>query len=201
MGLSSFEKGVLLDLARSAATAFIQKGLGNEPAVDAGGLPNALMEKKGLFVAIYNQGEPRGCTGTILPVLPIWQACKENARSAAYKDPRFAPLAIHELDHISFEITILDMPRPFSDISQLEKGIHGLILTKGFCREVFLPGSLKGLPHDIEQIFARLRDKADMNDDDPNAPEQWELFDAEVVSERTGMIDPNGPGLFVVGPS
>ena len=179
------EKGVLMDLARSAATAFIQKGLGDEPAVDPSGLPNALMEKKGLFVAIYKQGELRGCMGTILPVMPIWQACMENARSAAYKDPRFVPLAIHELDHISFEITIVDIPRPFSDISQLEKGIHGLILTKGFRKEVFLPGSLKDLPHNIEEIFARLRAKADMNDDDHNAPEQWELFHAEVISERT----------------
>ena len=185
MGLSSFEKGVLIDLARSAATAFIQKGLCDEHAVDTGRLPNALMEKKGLFVAIYKQGELRGCMGTILPVLPIWQACMENARSAAYKDPRFVPLAIHELDHMGFEITLVDMPRPLSHISQLEKGIHGLILTKGFRREVFLPGSLKDLPHKFEEIFARLRAKADMFDDDPDAPEQWELFDAEVVSDRT----------------
>ncbi len=185
MGLSSFEKGVLIDLARSAATAFIQKGLCDEHAVDIGGLPNSLMEKKGLFVAIYKLGEPRGCMGTILPVLPIWQACMVNARSAAYKDPRFVPLAIHELGHISFEITLVDRLRPFSDISQLEEGIHGLILTKGFHRGVFLPGSIKDLPHDIEEIFTRLRAKADMNDDDPNAPEQWELFDAEVISERT----------------
>jgi AmmeMemoRadiSam system protein A len=185
MGLSSREKGVLIDLARSAATAFIQKGLRDEHAVDTGGLPKALMEKKGLFVAIYKLSELRGCMGTILPVLPLWEACMENARSAAYKDPRFVPLAIHELDHISFEITLVDMPRPFSDISQLEKGIHGLILTKGFRREVFLPGSLNDLPHRIEGIFARLRAKADMNDDDHDAPEQWELFDAEVISERT----------------
>ena len=185
MGLSSLEKGMLMDLARRAATEFIQKGLGVEPAVDESGLPDALLEKKGLFVAIYKQGELRGCMGTILPVMPIWQACMENARSAVYKDPRFAPLAIHELDHISFEITIVDIPRPFSDISGLEEGIHGLILTKGFRKEVFLPGSLKDLPDDIEEIFARLRAKADMDDDDHDSPEQWELFDAEVISERT----------------
>jgi AmmeMemoRadiSam system protein A len=185
MGLSSLEKGVLLDLASSAATDFIQEGLGDETVFDTKGLPGALMEKKGLFVAIYNQGELRGCMGTILPVMPIWQACRENARSAAYKDTRFVPIAIHELDHISFEITIIETPRPFSDISQLEKGIHGIILTKGFCREVFLPGSLRDLPYDLEGIFARLRDKADINDDDHDAPEQWELFDAEIISERT----------------
>jgi uncharacterized protein len=185
MGLSPLEKRVLLDLARGAATSVIQNGPGDEPAVDISNLPDALMEKKGLFVAIYKQGEPRGCTGTIMAVLPIWQACMENARSAAYKDPRFVPIAIHELDQLSFEVTLLDMTRPFSDISQLGKDIHGLILTKGFRIEVFLPGSLKDLPHDIDEIFARLKAKADMNDDDNDAPEQWELFDAQVISEST----------------
>ncbi len=185
MGLSSLEKGVLIDLARSAATAFIQKGLGVEPAVDESGLPGALLEKKGLFVSIYKQGELRGCVGTILPVMPIWRACMENARSAAYKDPRFVPLAMHDLDHIIFEITLVDKPRPFSGTSQLEKGTHGLILTKGFRKEVFLPGSLKDLPNNIEEVFAGLRAKADMNDDDHDAREQWELFDAEVISDRT----------------
>jgi len=185
MGLSLLEKGVLIDLARNAATAFIQEGLGEEPDVDTRRLPKALMEKKGLFVAIYKQGELRGCMGTILPVMPIWQACMENARSTAYKDSRFVPLAIHELDHISYEITLVDTPRPFSDISQLEKGTHGIILTKGFRKEVFLPGSLNDLPHNSEGIFARLRAKADMSDDDHDAPEQWELFHAEVISERT----------------
>jgi len=185
MGLSLLEKGVLLDLARSAATAFIQEGLGEEPDIDTRRLPKALMEKKGLFVAIYKQGELRGCMGTILPVMTIWQACMENARSTAYKDSRFVPLAIHELDHISYEITLVDTPRPFSDISQLEKGTHGIILTKGFRKEVFLPGSLNDLPHNSEGIFARLRAKADMSDDDHDAPEQWELFHAEVISERT----------------
>jgi AmmeMemoRadiSam system protein A len=185
MGLSLSEKGVLLDLARSAASAFIQKGLGDDSAFDGSGLPKALLEKRGLFVSIYKQGELRGCMGTILPVMPIWQACMENARSAAYKDSRFVPLAMHELDHIIFEITLVDKPRPFSDSSQLEKGIHGLILAKGFRKEVFLPGSLKDLPRDIEEIFAMLRTKADMYNDVPDVPEQWEFFDAEVVSERT----------------
>jgi AmmeMemoRadiSam system protein A len=183
MGLSSFEKGVLLDLARSTVTAFIQQGLVGEHAIDTAVLPKSLLEKKGLFVTIYKLGELRGCMGTILPVMSIWEACRENARSAAYKDPRFVPLASHELDQISFEITTVDKPRPIPDISLPEKGIHGLILTKGFRKEVFLPGSLEDLPRGIEEILAALRAKADMNDDDRDAPEEWELFDADVISE------------------
>lgn len=185
------EKGVLIDLARSAATGFIQKGLGDLPAVDITGLPKALMEKKGLFVAIYNkQGELRGCMGTILPVLPIWQGCMENALSAAYKDTRFPPLHINELRYISFEITIIDTPRLLSDISQVTDGIHGLILTQGFRREVFLPGSLKDVPTRIEEIFECLRSKAEIENDEPEAAEVWEVFEAEVISDRNEGVMP-----------
>jgi AmmeMemoRadiSam system protein A len=189
MGLSSLEKGVLIDLARSAATAFTQKGLHGEHTVDIGGLPNALMEKKGLFVAIYKFDELRGCMGTILPVLPIWQACMVNALSAAYKDTRFIPLQVNELGYISFEITVIETPRLLSDVSQVTDGIKGLILTQGFRREVFLPGSLKDVPKGAEELFTCLRAKADITNDEPEAPEVWEVFEAEVICNRnTGLM-------------
>jgi AmmeMemoRadiSam system protein A len=192
MGLSSLEKRVLIDLARSAATGFIQKGLGNSPAVDTSGLPKALMEKKGLFVSIYKLSELRGCMGTILPVLPIWQACMENALNAAYKDTRFPPLHVNELGYISFEITIINTPRLLSDISQVTDGIHGLILTQGFRREVFLPGSLKDVPMSmcIEEIFESLRAKAEIVNDEPEAAEVWEVFEAVVISDRNEGVMP-----------
>lgn len=190
MGLSSFDKRVLIELARSAATAFIQKGLHDEHAVDIGGLPKALMEKKGLFVSIYKQGELRGCMGNILPVMPIWEACMVNALSAAYKDTRFTPLHVNELGYISFEITVIETPRLLSDLSQVTDGIKGLILTQGFRSEVFLPGSLKDVPRCTEELFESLRAKADIANDEPEAPELWEVFEAEVISDRNAGVMP-----------
>ena len=190
MGLSLLEKGVLLDLARSAATAFIQEGLGEEPDIDTRRLPKALMEKKGLFVAIYKQGELRGCMGTLLPVMPIWEACMVNALSAAYKDTRFTPLHVNELGCISFEITVIETPRLLSDLSQVTDGIKGLILTQGFRSEVFLPGSLKDVPKCTEELFESLRAKADIANDEPEAPEVWEVFEAEVISDRNAGVMP-----------
>jgi len=184
------EKEVLLDLARSAATAFIQEGLGEEPDIDTRRLPKALMEKKGLFVAIYKQGELRGCMGTILPVMPIWEACMVNALSAAYKDTRFTPLHVNELGYISFEITVIETPRLLSDLSQVTDGIKGLILTQGFRSEVFLPCSLKDVPTCTEELFECLRAKADIANDEPEAPEVWEVFEAEVISDRNAGVMP-----------
>ena len=183
MRLSDDEKKVLIRLTRSALMGFVKSGIRAYPEIDRHLLPGSLMEKKGVFVAIYLGSEIRGCMGTVLPVMPIWEACLENSRSAAYKDPRFAPLNVPDLDDIRVEITIIGPPKPFCERAQLEAGIHGLILTKGFCREVFLPGSLRDLPHDIEDIFEKLRPMAGM-DDDPDSPEHWEIFDAQIISER-----------------
>ena len=190
MGLSVYEKNILINLARSAVKGFMEKGLQDDLAVDLGSLPRSLTEKKGVFVAIYRGSELRGVMGNVLAVMPMWLSCMENARNAAYKDPRFMPLHINEMDYLSFEIAIIDTPRPLSDISELQAGIHGIILTKGFRKEVFLPGSLEYVPHDKGEFFANLKAKADMNDDDHDAPEMWEIFNAEVVSERVKDFRP-----------
>ena len=190
MGLSIYEKNVLIDLARSAVKGFMEKGLQDDLAVDAGSISQSLTEKRGVFVAIYRGSELRGCMGNVLAVMPIWLTCMENARNAAYKDPRFTPLHINELGSMSFEITIIDTPRPLSEISELQAGIHGIILTKGFRKEVFLPGLLEDVPHNTGEFFANLKAKADMNDDDHDAPEMWEIFHAEVISERVKDFRP-----------
>lgn len=190
MGLSVYEKNVLIDLARSTVKGFMEKGLQDDLAVDEGGLPQSLTKKKGVFVAIYRGSELKGCMGNVLAVMPIWLSCIENARNASYKDPRFTPLHINELDYLSFEIAIIDTPRPLSDISELQAGIHGIILTKGFRKEVFLPGSLEDVPHNKGEFFANLKAKVGMNDDDHDAPEMWEIFNAEVISERARDFRP-----------
>jgi uncharacterized protein len=183
MGFTEHDKSVLISFAHRAVKDFVEKGLKDEPGLDSNNLPSVLTEKKGVFVAIYHGATLRGCIGNVLPVMPIWLACMENARNAAYKDPRFAPLHSNELGDISFEIAVMETPRLLSVISQLRTGIHGILLTKGFIKEVFLPETLKDLPSTLEELFANLRTKADM-DEDHEASETWEFFEAEVVSDR-----------------
>jgi AMMECR1 domain-containing protein len=127
--------------------------------------------------------------GTILPVLPLWQACWENARNAAYKDPRFLPVEAGAGSGIRFEIVVMETPRPFMDISQLGEGECGIILSRGFRREVFLPGSFRFLPGSMEELLQALRRRADMDGEDQGTPEVWEVFGAEVISEED-PLDP-----------
>lgn len=191
MGLSRSDGTMLISLARKALEGYVASGNRESVDIDIQGLPRSITEEKGVFVAVYLEGGLRGCMGSVLPVLPLWEACMENARGAAYKDPRFLPLRVQDLDRISLEITIIDTPRPFTELMELEKGTRGLILTNGFRKEVFLPGALKDLPFSMEETFALLRARAEMGGDH-EGPELWEVFDAEVVSERHTSREP-GP--------
>ena len=183
MGLSEYEKDMLIDLARSAVKGFVERGLKDDLAVDEGALPRSFTEKKGVFVAIYRGIELRGAMGNVLGVMPIWLSCMENARNAAYKDPRSLPIHVHELKDLRFEITIIDDTRSLSDPSELQAG-HGIILTRGFRKEVFLPGSFKDVPRDRDEFFATLKARVGMDHDVSDAPEIWEIFHAEVISQE-----------------
>ncbi len=89
-------------------------------------------EKRGVFVTLTRAGKLRGCIGFPYPVIPLGEAIREAALSAAREDPRFPPVQAPELATIRIEVTILTVParldvppgqRPFSIIV----GRHGLI--------------------------------------------------------------------------
>ena len=104
-----------------------------------------LNQKKGVFVTIHHHGQLRGCIGTLEPALPLTGEIIENARHAAFQDPRFSPLTEKEFAEIDLEISLLTSPvvLDFTDpedlIKKLQPGIHGVILEKGGAKATFLP--------------------------------------------------------------
>jgi AmmeMemoRadiSam system protein A len=173
------EKMLLLDLARQAVRNALEGGSGESISrVKDDGFTGRLREQKGVFVAIYNRGTLRGCVGTVLEVLPLWQVCAENARSAAIKDVRFSPITRDEIPALTFEITVIGPSRELRSISEFRPGKDGLILKKGFRMEAFLPGSIPN-----EDIFDRLRAKAGIDPGD-DTPEVWEIFETEIISDK-----------------
>ncbi len=54
----------------------------------------ALHQPGATFVTLTRQGEPRGCIGSIEAFRPLDQDVRENARAAAFRDRRFAPLCV-----------------------------------------------------------------------------------------------------------
>lgn len=96
-------------------------------------------EKRGVFVTLYSypEKELRGCIGFPEPVEELKKAVIECAKSAAYHDPRFNPLAKNE--QFIVEISILTKPELVEDIDDIKIGKDGLIADFGGQRGLLLP--------------------------------------------------------------
>ncbi len=184
MKLTDSEKAFLLKLARETIKALLQgRGIG-DVSVDKASITKTLKEERGVFVTLHKaHHELRGCIGYILPMLPLWQAVMENARNAAFRDPRFSPLKRMELDSIEIEISALTVPAEIKDISEFRIGIDGIILKKGFHQAVFLPQVAPEQGWDAETTLNYLSMKAGLSPDAWREGASFETFQAEVFSE------------------
>ena len=129
----------LLTIARNAIGAHF--GLDTHPVAH---FPN-LDKPAATFVTLTQDGQLRGCIGSLEAHRSLAQDTSENARAAAFRDPRFPPLRSSELERTRIEVSLLDTPEdlPCSDeseaIARLRPEVDGLILTCGNRRATFLP--------------------------------------------------------------
>src|SRR3990170_2954965 len=63
------------------------------------------------FVTLTQDGELRGCIGTLQAHRPLLADIKSNAVSAALRDPRFLPLTAAEFDITAVEVSLLTPSR------------------------------------------------------------------------------------------
>ncbi len=140
-----------------------------------------LKEKKGTFVTLTINGELRGCIGQILPNESIKETVRENAISAAFYDPRFAPLSTKEFDKVEIEISILSKPQElkYSSLDELlnkmEPNVHGLIIKLGGHSATFLPQVWEDLPSK-EDFLSNLCLKAGLGS------EEWKRLKLQIFS-------------------
>jgi len=182
MILNKEEKAMLLGLARQAVARVIAGGSRVEPMFEEEAITDNLKERHGVFVAIYREGCLLGCMGSVLAVLPLWQACVEAARNAALKDVRFGPLHPKDLPALSLEVVVIGPKRILEDPGALCPGTAGLILRKGFRQEAFMPKAVSGLIRNGYRMLDGLKSKAGIDPQD-DAPEVWEVFEAQVFSD------------------
>lgn len=129
----------LLTIARSA----IAIELGFPRAGEASHA--ALMQPAATFVTLRNAGQLRGCIGSIRPVRPLGADVRENAVAAAFRDPRFPPLAAAEFAATAVEVSLLsaderlDVRDEEDLVARLRPGVDGVILEYGSQRATFLP--------------------------------------------------------------
>lgn len=157
--LSVRDRQRLLELARES---ILDDLLGRDPVVDREYPPDDILLRTqfGCFVTIYVDDVLHGCMGCVEPIEPLWETVREEARQAAFMDPRFHPLSVPEATRCRIEITLLTPPQPIHSVQEYEPGRHGILLTKGTDRSVFLPEVPVEHGWEHEETLERLAVKA-----------------------------------------
>jgi len=150
---------ILLPIARGAIAA----ALGHAFKADEG--VAWLQQRRACFVTLTQDRQLRGCIGTLQPHRTLLEDVKANARAAALRDPRFAPLTAGELNRIKIEVSVLSPLQTLhfsceaDALAQLQPGIDGVMFEFGRYRSTFLPQVWEQLPVAAEFI-AELKQKA-----------------------------------------
>jgi hypothetical protein len=108
----------------------------------------------------------RGCIGTFEPCWDnVAKETVDNAISSATRDPRFPPVALEELDDLTYSVDVLGQPEQVAGIDQLDVKRYGVIVEAGPRRGLLLP-DLEGVDTPQQQIDI-CRQKAGIGPDEP----------------------------------
>jgi AmmeMemoRadiSam system protein A len=103
-------------------------------------------------VTLTQAGRLRGCIGSLRATRALREDVQRNALSAAFQDPRFAPLNASDLAQTEIEVSILGVPQPLDytageDLRQrLRPHRDGVIIRQGTAGATFLPQVWEQLP-------------------------------------------------------
>ena len=148
-----------------------------------------LAERRATFVTLTLNGQLRGCIGSILPRRALIDDVIENARAAAFKDPRFPPLSPEEFPRIAIEVSLLTPPRPlpYADAADLRRklrpGVDGVVIRFDGRRATFLPGVWEQLPG-FDKFFEHLCLKAGLPADCLRLHPDVCVYQAEKIAEE-----------------
>lgn len=111
----------------------------------------ALPPRAGAFVSIHEEGDLRGCIGTICPTRPtLAEEVAYNAVEAATRDPRFPPVTATELDALEITVDVLHDAEPCGP-TDLDPSTYGVIVSCDRRRGLLLP-DLEGVDTADQQL-------------------------------------------------
>lgn len=124
------------------------------------------------FVTLTQQGQLRGCIGSLQAHRPLAQDVRANAQAAALQDPRFSPVRAGEAAGLGVEVSVLtpSVPLTFANqahaLWQLRPGVDGVVFEcvhEGRAyRSTFLPQVWEQLPN-VLNFMAHLKVKAGLS--------------------------------------
>lgn len=133
-----------------------------------------LKERRASFVTLTQDGQLRGCIGSLEVSRPLGEDVVKNAAAAAFSDHRFTPLAASELAAVEVEVSVLSSPTllSFGDerelLHTLRPDFDGVIVAHGGARATYLPQVWEQLP-EPRQFLSSLMQKAGISADTPLA--------------------------------
>ncbi len=131
-------------IARELGAARVDH-LGADVVIDPGGDAAWLEVHTATFVTLTLDGALRGCIGSLEARRPLREDVEGNARAAALRDPRFAPLTVLELEAVRIETSVLSAISPMDvcdeadALARLRPGVDGVVLSCGGRRSTLLP--------------------------------------------------------------
>ncbi|HTZ11408.1 MAG TPA: AmmeMemoRadiSam system protein B [Candidatus Margulisiibacteriota bacterium] len=180
--LNKMQKRRLLEIARDSIDNYLKTGKKLE-VVESDPVLNRNM---GAFVTLHERGELRGCIGNLSGTEPLYLTVRDMAVEAATGDPRFPPVRPEEVKDIDIEISALSELKRVGSADEVQLGIHGVLVRKGFNSGVFLPQVATETGWSKEEFMSYLcAQKAGLS------PDAWKdkateiyVFTAEVFSGR-----------------
>jgi AmmeMemoRadiSam system protein A len=133
--LTQPQKRELIKIAKEAISTYINSG----EFINIESKDPLLNYRLGVFVTLRKGEALRGCIGQLQSEDPLFQTVRDTAISAATRDPRFFPVSKEELDQISIKISILSPLTRVEDISEIEVGVHGVMIIHAGHRGILLP--------------------------------------------------------------
>lgn len=147
-------------------------------------IPSVLTQYGATFVTLKRNGQLRGCIGSVYPTKPLIIDLVDNARNAAFQDPRFEPLSAEELANLDVSVSILSSIEKinFKDERDLLNKIypHGVILAERDRRAVYLPIVWEQLP-ERDVFLNSLKEKAGLPPNYFSKTMEAYKFDATVI--------------------
>jgi uncharacterized protein len=172
----------------SIASASIDHGLSERTALPVipQDYPELLRQPRASFVTLRIGGRLRGCMGSLEATEPLVVNVAKNAYSAAFRDPRFAPLGRDEFPRIGIHLSLLGRPEPLEFeseeqlLEQIRPGIHGVTLIEANRRATLLPAVWESV-REPREFLAHLKRKAGLPVDYWSKTIRAERYTAESI--------------------
>jgi len=185
--ISPEEEMTLLRLSRHVLVRFVEEKVQRFPDSDLKDLDltDNLRRPAGVFVTLKAALQLRGCIGTIVAQMPLYQAVIENTMNSAARDLRFPPLRAEELPSTRIEISVMSPLVKVASLSEVVVGRDGLMIRAVGRSGVFLPQVPVEWRWNKQQYLEELGVKAGLGRDGYKRKDaEFWRFTAQVFKER-----------------